>query len=178
MKRKRMLLGAGVALMLVGWTTPASASPATRAAAGPEVSHEPVSFTISAESCSQLAAGTTLEGSGDLTDVVFEHTDGRGVTRKRVVEHAEGTATDQDGNTYGWTYDNTSRVTNTLDDSTLFRGWMVDDFTMTGDGPAAFATGFAGFHLNNFADVWELHPVSVYGDPIGFPSGPAHCDPI
>ena len=68
-------------------------------------------------------------------------------------------------------------MSNTLDDPSVFRGWMVDEFTMTG-GPASYETGFVGYLIDNHGDLFEIHPTRIDGKPFTFPSGPGRCDPI
>lgn len=177
MARKRMLAGAVLAVAVLVGAAPAGATQRERNGGGPEVTTEPVSFTIAPGTCDQVPPETSFEATGERRTVAFERTDDRGVIHQRTVDHAEGTATDQDVNVYDWTYDNRVRASNTLDDPSVYRGWMVDEFTMTG-GPASYETSFAGFLIDNHADLFEIHPTRIEGDPFTFPSGPGRCDPI
>src|SRR3954451_12617561 len=109
MAQKRMLAGAVLAVGGLVGAAPAGATQREGNGAGPEVTTEPVTFTIAAGTCDQVPPETSFEATGERRTVTFERTDDQAVTHQRTVDHAEGTATDQDGNVYDWTYDNRVR---------------------------------------------------------------------
>ena len=65
-----------------------------RAPAAPPA-QRPVAWTLTAAQCPNLPTGTTVTGTGRLREV-----QGGRVS----IEHATGTATDQAGNVYSWSY--------------------------------------------------------------------------
>jgi hypothetical protein len=137
----------------------------------------PVSFTLSSAQCSNLAAGTTLTGSGDAKSITTERTNARGVTTVINATHAHGTSTDQTGNAYVFDYSNEFRVSNTAASPDVFTGLMTDHFSNSGSGPAKLNNGFVAnvtFTPTSFSAV----PISSFGDPLSFPDGAAHCDPL
>jgi hypothetical protein len=149
------------------------------AGASPLVETFPVSFTMSSATCSELPSGTTLSGSGTAQSVTTERTDGRGVTTIINATHAHGTTTDQDGNVYVFDYSNEFRVSNTVANPNLFSGLMTDHFSNTGSGPAKLNNGFVA-EITFTADFssFSFEPISSHGDPLSFPDGAAHCDPL
>jgi hypothetical protein len=173
MKRLAITASAVLMLMLAG------ALPV--AAAGATVETFPVTFTITSAQCSNLPAGTTITGSGMETSITTVRTDESGVTTIVNSTHAQGTATDNLGNTYVFNYANSFRVSNTVATPDTFSGNMTDTFSLAGSGPAHLHNGFsAGLTSNDgFATVtWNVN--NSRGDPISFASGPvvAHCDPL
>ena len=57
-------------------------------------------FTLTSETCPNLATGTILEGTGIESSITIERTDASGVTTLINATHTHGTTTDQDGNVY------------------------------------------------------------------------------
>jgi hypothetical protein len=54
---------------------------------------------------------------------------------------------------------------------------MVDSFSLAGRGPARHHNGFlARFTFDSTS--FSLQPIHSRGDPISFPDGAAHCDPL
>lgn len=144
---------------------------------GATVTTKPVDFTITSAVCGRLAAGVTIAGSGTLTSRLKETVKG-GVTTKRFADHAEGTATDQAGNSYTWAYDNALVMRNGAATPTLFAGEMTDSFTLKG-GPNALANGFEATYVEDTgAGTFGIYPSSSFGDPFTFPAGPNLCDPL
>ena len=141
-------------------------------AAPPEIATFPVSFDISSATCSNLPAGTTIHGSGMEKSITTISTDKTGVTTIMNTSHANGTATDQAGNTYVFNYANHFSVSD-AGPGTAFSGEMVDAFSLAGNGPAHLSNGFRALF-----DLVSLQPLSSRGDPIDFASGMAHCDPL
>jgi hypothetical protein len=126
-----------------------------------DVTVEPVTWQLSSETCSELPAGTTVDGSGTLRTVVTATAD-----RLLVIAHAKGTATDQEGTTYRWIYSN---ELNTTAASTL----IVDHFSLSGPGSARLSNGFVVRITGDALDVIHAH-----GDPLDFATFEAHCDPL
>jgi hypothetical protein len=135
-------------------------------AAGPDRGEYDTTWTVTSERCTQIPAGTVLTGSGEGHFTNNVRTNGAGVTIVRGVAHAQGTATDQDGNSYTWVY--TNGVVGEIVDGVL-SARMVDSFVVTGSGPAAYVTGFS-------ADIVE--EFGVLGDPFDFVNDSGRCDPI
>jgi hypothetical protein len=156
---------------------PSAGNAAGRNANGAIKTETPVTFTITAVQCPSLPAGTVLQGSGELRNIVNTHAS-RGITRQTTTAHASGTATDQAGNTYAWVYANQLNETNTPP-SLDWYGTMIDHFSLAGSGPAHIIAGFVAdsYHDTAFT-FWFLTPRSVVGDPIDFASLSAHCDPL
>jgi hypothetical protein len=148
-------------------------------AAGATIEESTVSFVISSDSCSELPDGTTIEGTGTSKSITTTRTDADGITTVRNTTHARGTATDQDGNTYVFLYSNEFRVSNSAADPTMYSGLMTDHFSLSGPGPAKLSNGFTArftTDLEGFFNFFE--PIHAHGDPISFPEGSAHCDPL
>lgn len=150
-------------------------------AGGPAIETFPVSFTITSAQCGNLASGTTITGSGSETSITIVRTDASGVTTIMNTSHAQGTATDDLGNTYVFNYSNSFRVSNSVADPDTFTGTMSDSFSLAGNGPAQLQNGFVAVLTtsDNFATAtWQV--LNSRGDPIGFAAGPivAHCDPL
>jgi hypothetical protein len=147
------------------------------AGASPLIETFPVRFTLSSAQCSNLASGTTLTGSGIEKSITIERTNASGVTTVINTTHAHGTATDQDGNVYVFNYSNEFRVSNTVASPDVFTGLMTDHFSNSGSGPAKLNNGFVArvtFTPTSFTAV----PIRSFGDPLSFPDGVAHCDPL
>ena len=143
------------------------------------VTSHPVSWTIESANCTQIPAGTTVIGSGTITDVTTIRVDQSGVRHERTDSHAEGSAVDQDDNVYSFRYDSVATAQNSLASPQVFNGLFVDAFGLRGHGPAAMTNGFtADFTDDRNAGTFLINPRSVRGDPIAFPSGPSRCDPL
>jgi hypothetical protein len=166
---RRLALVPAVLAMAVAFAIPAGASPL--------IDTFPVSFTIPSGQCSNLAAGTTLTGSGIEKSITKEKTAGD-ITTIINATHAHGTATDQDGNVYVFNYSNEFRVSNTAADPDTFSGLMTDHFSNSGRGPAKLNNGFVANITTDFTTFFTLVPISSFGDPLSFPDAAAHCDPL
>jgi hypothetical protein len=166
---RRLALVPAVLAMAVAFAIPAGASPL--------IDTFPVSFTIPSGQCSNLAAGTTLTGSGIGKSITREKTAGD-ITTIINATHAHGTATDQDGNVYVFNYSNEFRVSNTAADPDTFSGLMTDHFSNSGRGPAKLNNGFVANITTDFTTFFTLVPISSFGDPLSFPDAAAHCDPL
>ena len=168
---KRIMTGLVTAIALLA--VPGAAA----AAGGATVERFPVSWELSSETCSNLPAGTTIEGTGTEKSVTRTRT-AAGVTTISNTTTATGTATDQDGNTYVFLYSNTFRVSDTTADPGVFAGTMNDAFSLAGPGPARLSNGFTAHITTDFATFFTFDPIRAYGDPISFPEGEEHCDPL
>ena len=115
-----------------------------------------VSWTVSWENCNQLPAGITVTGTGTFVDIFL----------KSGGDEAQGlgSATDNLGNTYKWHY---------ASHFTAHNSGFIDHFNLSGNGPAAYVTGFQAV----FTEA-GVEPVWVHGDPLSFPNGGARCDPL
>ena len=139
----------------------------------------PAQFVVSSATCSNLPSGTTVTGSGTEKSVTTTRTAASGVTTIINATHAHGTATDQDGKTYVFDYSNEFRASNTVQDPATLSGLMNDHFSLAGSGPATLSNGFlANFTAAADFSTFSAQPISSRGDPISFPDGTAHCDPL
>ena len=86
---RRLALVPVVLIVTLVVALPAGASPARRE----------VGFTLTWETCPNLATGTILEGEGTESSITIERTVG-GVTTTINATHTHGTTIDQDGNEY------------------------------------------------------------------------------
>jgi len=139
-----------------------------------------VSFTLTSATCSNLPGGTTIAGSGTEKSITTFRTDGASIMVVNAT-HAHGTATDQNGNVYVFDYSNEFRASNSAAHPDVLSGLMTDHFSLSGSGPATLNNGFVArftaapdFSFFLFSD----HPIHSRGDPITFPDGVAHCDPL
>ena len=71
----------------------------------------PVSWSIPAGQCSAFPAGATVSGEGTFTGFFEARMNHDGTITRIYRDHAEGTATDGDGNTYRFAYDAQRRRT-------------------------------------------------------------------
>jgi hypothetical protein len=170
LKRVLTALVAAVALVLSQGVADATPGGAT-------VERFPVSFVLTSETCSNLPAGTTIEGTGTEKSITRTRTDASGVTTIANTSIAQGTATDQDGNAYVFLYSNEFRVSNSTADPDLFTGLMNDHFSLSGPGPANLSNGFTARITTDFVS-FTFDPIHAHGDPISFPEGIGHCDPL
>jgi hypothetical protein len=164
------IAGLAVAALALG------AGPAVAGGGGATIDTFPVSFTMDSSTCSNLAPGTTLTGSGTEKSITVSKTKG-GVTRIHNTSHATGTATDQDGNTYVFNYSNDFNISDAGSPG-VFSGIMNDHFSLAGNGPAELHNGFQGIFSTDFATFATITPLKSHGDPIDFTTITAHCDPL
>jgi hypothetical protein len=170
---KRVALGTVVAVAFaLGTTVSAGGSGATK-------DSHPVSFTLTSSGCANLPPGTVITGSGIEQSVTETQVDSDGVARMVNSTQAKGTAFDQDGNRYVFTYANESRLSNSVASPDVFSGDMTDSFSLAGNGPAGLHNGFNAFVTLDFSTfAFSAQPRSSRGDPIDFATGAAHCDPL
>ena len=172
---KRTAISAALVALLLGAGT---------ATAGGGATVETIQMTfapLNSETCSYLPDGTSITWSGTGTSITTSRTDANGVTTIGNTTHANGFATDQDGNTYAFNYSNEFRISNTLADPTVFSGLMTDSFSLAGQGPATLSNGFVAVFTTDFVS-FGFEPLVSRGDPISFAPYPegftAHCDPL
>jgi hypothetical protein len=166
------LISALVAILLSG--VAADSAHAVRKLAANPNSH-PVSFTITSSQCpSGVPAGADVQGSGFQTDISRVQVTGS-VMREIVTSHASGTAIDQLGNTYVWSY--TLQQNATSSDGQNWAGRAVDHFSLTGNGPVHIVAGFVG-SITYSANTFTITPNTVIGDPLDFATLTPHCDPL
>jgi len=143
---------------------------------GATVETFPVSFVLTSATCSNLPSETELVGSGTGKSITTTRTDRDGVVTVRNSTHSQGTATDQDGNTYVFNYSNEFRATL---DGGVYSGFMTDSFAVAGHGPARLNNGFVGHFVSDFSTFFTVPDVvSSHGDPLDFVTGEVHCDPL
>jgi hypothetical protein len=173
-------------LAVTGFAVLALAMAATgdaAAAGGAAIDTTTVTFTMTSSECGNLPAGTTITGTGTQTSITLMRTNASGITTIQNTTHAQGTATDNSGNTYVFNYSNSFRVSNTTSAPDTFSGMMTDAFSLAGSGPAQLHNGFvAGITSSDGFGSASWDVVSSRGDPISFATGPIeaahHCDPI
>jgi hypothetical protein len=171
---KHLAILATTLLLLVSVATSAEA-----ASGGASSSTYSVSFVMTSAQCSNLPAGMTLTGSGSETSITTTTIDAQNVTTMVNSTHAHGTAADQAGNTYTFNYSNSFRASNTVAIPGVFSGSMTDAFSLAGNGPANLHNGFVSDFFTTDFSTWNFYNVThANGDPISFPAGVAHCDPL
>jgi hypothetical protein len=140
----------------------------------------PMTFApLNSDTCQFLPDGTEITWSGTGTSITRTSTDASGVTTIRNVTHANGVATDQDGNSYRFNYANSFTFSNSIADPGVFSGRMVDAFSLAGPGGIRLENGFVAIVTTDFA-TFSFDVLTSRGDPISFATGPveAHCDPL
>jgi hypothetical protein len=174
------LLAAWIALLALALAT----GTATAASGGATVEEVDASFSISSTEtngvpggCSFLPDGLVITWEGTLKSVTVIQVDRNGIVTVQNQSNASGKATDQNGNTYAFSYSNHFRVTQTAPESGLFSGKMTDHFSLAGHG-VTLSNGFVAQFTTNFVDVFEFEPSQSRGDPLDFETGAPHCDPL
>ena len=180
--RRLSSIAATAAVLVLG---PAVASGATsgHASQAPTVDTGPVEFTISWENCDELQEGSTIEGTGTIVSALVQTDRRDGVTVVRNTALAVGTATDQAGNTYTWSYDNRFEARNSTADPSSFSGNMVDEFLLGGDGPEQLHNGFVAdiSYVGSVDAPFAIYARTSFGDPLEFGNEDKvapRCDPI
>jgi hypothetical protein len=171
-KRLATLVLAAAAFALAGTT-------ALAADGGATIEEFPVTFTMSPQTCSNLPAGTTIDGVGTMRSITTT-TDKDGIKTIHNTSHANGTATDQAGNAYVFNYANDFRVSNSGASPGVFSGRMTDSFSLAGQGPAKLHNGFQAIFTTDFLPngLATFDPLNSRGDPLDFATGAAACDPL
>ena len=172
MKRHAMIAAVAMTLLV--------AAPVAAAKGEIVIETIPMTFApLNSDTCQFLPVGTDISWSGTGTSITRTSTDASGVTTIRNVTHANGVATDQDGNSYRFNYANSFTFSNTVADPGILSGRMVDAFSLAGPGGIRLENGFVAIVTTDFA-TFSFDVSSSRGDPISFASGPleAHCDPL
>jgi hypothetical protein len=130
--------------------------------------------------CGLLPPGTTLTGSGTETSFTTRRTNEQGIETVINATHAHGTATDHAGHRYAFNYSNEFQVANSVVQPDIYSGTMNDAFSLAGNGPANLHNGFVAGITTNATLTTFSFPIDreSHGDPIEFPSGASHCDPL
>ena len=140
----------------------------------------PLTFaTLNSDTCQYLPDGTEISWSGTGKSITRTSTDASGVDTIHNVTHANGVATDQDGNSYHFNYTNSFSFSNSAADPATFSGKMVDAFSLAGPGGIGLNNGFVAIVTTDFATFsWDV--ITTRGDPISFTAGTieSHCDPL
>jgi hypothetical protein len=139
-------------------------------AAGPNQQRYTVDFTIPAGQCSAIADPTlAIEGIADFFTVT---------TGRTVNSVATGTATDNQGGTYRFTYHNHQTITPLADGSAQVL--MSDYFNLNGQGAASgLHVGFTWrITFNPDGSIGAVEQLNTRGDPIDPATFASHCDPI
>ena len=55
---------------------------------------------------------------------------------------------------------------------------MFDLFSLKGRGPSRIRNGFVAMLTTDLASSFVFQPLLAWGDPIAFPEGAPHCDPL
>jgi hypothetical protein len=172
MKRLAMIAAIAMAVLV--------ASPVAAAKGEIVIETIPMTFApLNSDTCQFLPDGTEISWSGTGTSITRSSTDASGVTSIRNVTHANGVATDQDGNSYRFNYSNSFSFSNSFADPGSFSGKMVDAFSLAGPGGVGLHNGFVANVTTDFATFsWDV--ITTRGDPISFANGPVeqHCDPL
>jgi hypothetical protein len=176
----RRLITASIAIFLLALGT----GSATAASSGAEVDTLPAQFSISATEtngvpggCQYLPPDVEITWEGTLKSITVVRFERDGALTVQNTSVASGKATDQDGNTYAFSYSNQFRVTETTAGSGLFTGTMTDHFSLAGNG-TVLNNGFLAEFTTNFDDVFEFDPIWSRGDPLDFDTGAPRCDPL
>lgn len=179
--RRVTLAVAALTALTIGFATAFAVSDEDHGQWTVTTSDAPIVWAIPAGQCSAFPATATVTGTGTYTSVTKEKTNQDGTVTRIATAHAEGTATDNGGNTYSFLYDNHSWIQNSVAAAGVFTGMMTDKFVLRG-APLGLRVGFVARYSEGPGAAFSLEPISVMGDPIGFPynesSAVNHCDPI
>ena len=97
----------------------------------------------------------------------------------RIVAQATGTATDNHDNVYRFHYGNIEEGQNSADSPLFYTGTMVDQFSLSGNGPANLTNGFRGVtRFDESTGEFSIEPTWVHGDPVEFSPVNPVCDPL
>ncbi len=134
---------------------------------------------LNSDTCQFMPDGIEISWSGTGKSITRTSTDASGVTTIRNVTHANGVATDEEGNSYRFNYANSLRLSNSVANPGSFSGKLVDAFSLVGGG-IGLHNGFVALATTDFATFSFDKVITTRGDPIGFTTGPIdqHCDPL
>jgi hypothetical protein len=173
----KRLIAASLALLALVF----GASLATAASSGAIVEDVPAAFTMSSTAtngvpggCEFLPDGVEISWEGTLRSVTLEKVDADGALTVQNQSSASGKATDEDGNTYAFSYTNHFKVTETSPG--VLSGTMTDHFSLAGNH-IKLNNGFtATFTLTETG--FTLEPSREFGSPLDFETGAPLCDPL
>jgi hypothetical protein len=174
------LIAASMALLVLAF----GAGTATAASSGAFVEDVPAGFSISSSEtngfptgCEFLPDGVVISWEGTLHSVTLEKLEPSGAVTIQNTSVASGTATDEDGNAYAFSYSNHFKITETAPGSGIFSGTMTDHFSLAGNH-IELNNGFTATFTTNFADVFMIEPSRSFGSPLDFATGLPLCDPL
>lgn len=130
-----------------------------------------VPFTIPYDGpCSQLPDGLIVSGTADLYVVTVTRVDRNGVTHVNINSRAHGTATDNEGGTYRFSY-SSHRSDEFPSGGLPVQVKWTDHFNLVGNGRANQV--HTGFNLRGTITEsgFEMNFINTYGDPFS-------CDPL
>jgi len=138
-----------------------------------------VKIKMSADACLALPDGTTIRGSGRQKSTTTTTTDAAsGITTIVNVTRALGKSRNQDRRRYTFDYLNSFVVSNTAANPAQFVGTMFDQFELVRGRRTTLSNGFVATWTTDLDKSNTYQPLYAFGDPIGFPEGTAHCDPL
>jgi hypothetical protein len=160
------------------------AGTATAASSGGQVEDIPAAFSLSSTEtngfptgCEFLPDGVVISWEGTEHSVSLEKVEPSGAVTLQNTTVASGTATDEDGNAYAFSYANHFKITETSPGSGLFSGTMTDHFSLAGNH-INLNNGFTATFTTNFADVFTIDPSRSFGSPLDFATTLPLCDPL
>lgn len=133
--------------------------------------HFSVPFTIPYDGpCSQLPPGLVVSGTADLYVVTVVRVDKNGVTHVNINSRAHGTATDNEGGTYRYSYSSHRSEEFPPGGFPVEIKW-TDHFNLVGAGRTIQV--HTGFVLRGTITEsgFEMNFINTYGDPFS-------CDPL
>lgn len=133
--------------------------------------HLIVPFTIPYDgTCAQLPDGLVITGTADLYVVTTARVDRNGVTHVNINSRAHGTATDNQGGTYRYTYSSHRREEIPPGETNVQVRW-TDHFNLVGAGRTVQV--HAGFNLRGTITPsgFQMNFINTHGDPFS-------CDPL
>ena len=168
---KRTLVVMAVAVGLAGLSATAALG---HPAEGPTPEVTDVEWTLTRAECKSLPKHLKLTGEGTSRKYTTIGSDGS-YTEMTFVN---GTAKDNRGGRYRFDYSNTLTTQSTI---LPWAGIISDYFSLDGRGAAdGLHTAFlANFNFTSEDPlIFTFEPIYQIGDPISFPDGEEHCDPI
>jgi hypothetical protein len=136
-------------------------------------------FTLTSQTCPRLPAGTTVKGTGREASVTRTITDpATGLVTVVNYTKTVGTATDNKGGKYRFDYRNAFHVQNSAAAPATYVGTMFDLFALKGRGPSRIRNGFTAIFTTDLTSSFSFQPLLAWGDPLSFPDGAPHCDPL
>jgi hypothetical protein len=134
----------------------------------------PVEFTIAPGQCPNLPSDVEVRGKGVAKTTTTVSTGHDGKINLRVFTFISGTATDNFGGFYFFSYHND------LQSGVPGTGWISDHFRLSGIGKASglFSAFIARVALDENFELIDFVPTWSVGDPIDFGTFTPLCDPL